>query len=116
VNNYSIGSLSPGIHTITITADATGVIAESNENDNSYTKTINIQTAWPTSILLSITRSGNQFVISWPTNLPGYTLQSTTNLSPAVWTTVSPAPVVANTNYAVTNVISGTQQFFRLSQ
>ena len=41
-NNTSIGSLSAGTHTITITTDATGVIAESNEGDNSYTKTITV--------------------------------------------------------------------------
>jgi hypothetical protein len=44
-------------------------------------------------------------------------LQSTTNLvSPALWTTVSPGPVVIDGQNAVTNPISGTQQFFRLSQ
>ena len=41
-NDYPIGSLSAGTHTITITADATGAIAESNETDNSYTKTITV--------------------------------------------------------------------------
>lgn len=41
-NDTSIGSLSAGIHTITITTDATGTIAESNESDNSYTKTITV--------------------------------------------------------------------------
>jgi len=44
----------------------------------------------------------------------GLTLQSTTNLiSPAVWTTVSPAPVVVNGQNTVTNPISGTQKFFK---
>jgi hypothetical protein len=44
-------------------------------------------------------------------------LQSTTNLAPlAVWTTVSPASVVVNTNNAVTNTLSGIQQFYRLIQ
>ena len=38
--NYAIGSLSEGSHTIAITADATGVVAETNENDNSATKSI----------------------------------------------------------------------------
>ncbi len=42
LNDYSIGSLSAGTHTIKIVADATGVIAESNETDNEYTKTITI--------------------------------------------------------------------------
>ena len=56
-------------------------------------------------------------ILTWPTNAAGFTLQSTTNLvSPAVWTTDSPAPVVVNGQNTVTNPISGTQQFFRLSQ
>jgi uncharacterized repeat protein (TIGR03803 family) len=56
-------------------------------------------------------------VLTWPTNAAGFTLQSTTNLvSPEVWTTVSPGPVVVNGQNAVTNPISATQQFYRLSQ
>ena len=39
---YSIGQLSAGTHTIKVTADYGGVIAESNEADNSYTKTITV--------------------------------------------------------------------------
>ena len=47
----------------------------------------------------------------------GFTLQSTTNLvSSAVWAAVSPGPVVIDGQNAVTNLISGTQQFYRLSQ
>src|SRR6266849_46721 len=42
VIDYSIGTLSAGTHTITITTDYTGAIAESNEGDNSYTKTITV--------------------------------------------------------------------------
>ncbi len=49
-----------------------------------------------------------------PTNAPGFTLQSTTNLvSPAVWVTVSPGPVIADGQTTVTSPISGTQQFYR---
>jgi uncharacterized repeat protein (TIGR03803 family) len=71
---------------------------------------------------LSITPSGANVILTWPTNdagfsYSGYALQSTTNLaSPAVWATNSPAPVVVNGQNAVTNPISGTQQFYRLSQ
>ena len=65
---------------------------------------------------LAIILSGTNVTVTWPTNATGYTLQSTTNLvSPAVWTTNSPAPVVVNTNNVVTNTISGSQQFFRLA-
>jgi hypothetical protein len=42
VTDYSIGSLSAGTHTIRIKTDSTGAIAESNEADNEYTKTITI--------------------------------------------------------------------------
>jgi M6 family metalloprotease-like protein len=42
VNDYSIGSLSAGTHTVKIVADSTGVISESNESDNEYTKTITV--------------------------------------------------------------------------
>src|SRR5207247_688149 len=71
---------------------------------------------------LTITPSGAYVIFTWPTNAAGfdytgYTLQSTTNLvSPAVWTAVSPGPVVIDGQNAVTNLISGTQQFYRLSQ
>jgi hypothetical protein len=66
---------------------------------------------------LTIIRSGTNVVLTWPANATGFALQSTTNLvSPAVWSAVSPAPVVVNTNNAVTNTISGARKFYRLSQ
>ena len=40
--DYSIGELSTGTHTIKIVADTTDAISESNEYDNEYTKTITI--------------------------------------------------------------------------
>ena len=40
--NYSIGILNPGTHTIRIRTDARNAIAESNEGDNEYTKTITV--------------------------------------------------------------------------
>ena len=40
VTDYPMGALSPGTHTLKIVADSTGVISESNEGDNGYTKTI----------------------------------------------------------------------------
>jgi uncharacterized repeat protein (TIGR03803 family) len=71
---------------------------------------------------LTIIHSESNLILTWPTNYAGfdytgYTLQSTTNLgSAAVWATNSAVPVVVNGQYAVTNRISGTQQFYRLSQ
>jgi len=66
---------------------------------------------------LTIIRSGANVILTWPINAAGFTLQSTTNLvSPAVWSTVSPAPVIVNGQNAVTNPVSGTKKFYRLSQ
>jgi uncharacterized repeat protein (TIGR03803 family) len=58
---------------------------------------------------LTIVRSGPNVILQWPTNATGFTLQSTTNLSAPVWTTVVG-------QYTVTNVISGAAQFYRLAQ
>jgi uncharacterized repeat protein (TIGR03803 family) len=66
---------------------------------------------------LIIIRSAGNVILTWPNNAAGFTLQSTTNLvSPAVWSTVSPGPAVVNGENAVTNPISGTRKFYRLSQ
>ena len=42
--NFNIGQLTTGPHTVEIVADATGLIAETNENDNTYTKNITVGT------------------------------------------------------------------------
>jgi uncharacterized repeat protein (TIGR03803 family) len=64
---------------------------------------------------LTIIPSGTNVILTWPTNAIVFTLQSTTNLvSPAVWNTVSPAPVIVNGQNTVTNSISGSQKFYRL--
>ncbi len=39
---FSVGSLSVGTHTLTLKTDATGTVAESNENDNQVVKTITV--------------------------------------------------------------------------
>jgi len=65
---------------------------------------------------LTIIPSGTNVILTWPTNAAGFSLQSSTNLvSSAVWTTVSPATVIVYRQNAVTNPISGTQQYFRLA-
>jgi formylglycine-generating enzyme required for sulfatase activity len=65
---------------------------------------------------LSVASAGNQVVLFWPTSTTNYVLQSTTNLLPAVWSNLSLAQVIVNEQNRVTNPISGTQQFYRLSQ
>jgi uncharacterized repeat protein (TIGR03803 family) len=66
---------------------------------------------------LTIFPSGTNVVLTWPTNAAVFTLQATTNLvSPAVWSTVSPGPVVVNGQNTFIEAISDTQKFYRLSQ
>jgi len=70
---------------------------------------------------LSMILSKDTLILTWPTNhagfdYTGYNLQSTTNLLSPIWTTNLSTPVVVNGQNTVTNPISGTQQFFRLSQ
>jgi uncharacterized repeat protein (TIGR03803 family) len=71
---------------------------------------------------LAITPAGANVILTWPTtyagfDYSGYHLQSTTNLGPSsIWASNLPAPVVLNGMNTVTNPVSGSQQFFRLSQ
>jgi uncharacterized repeat protein (TIGR03803 family) len=71
---------------------------------------------------LSIVASEENVILTWPTNLAGFDyagfiLQSATNLvSPGLWPSVSPEPVVVSGSNTVTNLISDGQMFYRLSQ
>ncbi len=71
----------------------------------------------PLGPVLAGIRFAANFVLMWPTNATGFSLQSTTNLGPAaVWGTNLAAPVVVNGQKTVTNHISGTHIFYRLSK
>lgn len=71
---------------------------------------------------LNIALAGTNVILTWPTNVAGFdysgfTLQSTTNLYVApVWNPVSPAPVIVQGQNIVTNPVSSTVEFYRLSQ
>jgi uncharacterized repeat protein (TIGR03803 family) len=64
---------------------------------------------------LTIASAGANVILSWSTDVTGFTLQSTTNLVSSAWSTVSPSPVVVNGQYTITNLVSGPQQFYRLT-
>jgi uncharacterized repeat protein (TIGR03803 family) len=71
---------------------------------------------------LSIIADGANVVLTWPANATGfndtgYTLECATNLVPPIgWQTNSTAPIVIGGQNFITNPISGSQMFFRLSQ
>jgi hypothetical protein len=65
---------------------------------------------------LSIAVSGTNAIISWPSSTDsGYGLQSTTNLASPNWLSAG-ASFVVGTNNVVTNSISGSAQFYRLTK
>ncbi|HOX58668.1 MAG TPA: S8 family serine peptidase [Candidatus Paceibacterota bacterium] len=88
-SDYYLGSLSAGTHTLTITNDVFGGIAESNEGDNGYTKTIVVNppsypnltpyqpAGWSDKIVVST-------VTGTTTNSPYYTATDTLYLDWAV--------------------------------
>ncbi len=53
-------------------------------------------------------------VLSWATNVPGFTLEANTNLNANLWSVVSPAPAVSGTNNVVTNAVSDSGKYYRL--
>jgi hypothetical protein len=84
VTNFDVGKLAMGLHTLRLDTDTTGVVAESNENDNSYTKTIIVSSTNDVPPQLgssSRTRNGPfQFTL---TGIPlrSYEIQASTNLT-----------------------------------
>jgi len=67
-------------------------------------------------LTLNIQKAGSNVILSWPTNVPGFNLVSSTNLVAPFWNPVSPQPTVVNGRNVVTNPIAGSQQFYRLEQ
>jgi hypothetical protein len=65
---------------------------------------------------LNMMLSGGNVVLTWPTNIAGFNLESATNLTGAAWSVVTPVPVVINGLNTVTNPVSGGRMFFRLSE
>ena len=64
---------------------------------------------------LTISQVGTDMIVSWPTNLGSFTLESAQSLAaPVTWKTNSSAAVLLNGVNTVTNPISGVQEFYRL--
>ncbi len=65
---------------------------------------------------ITLASSGSNFVLTWPANASGFSMQSITTLNSSAWTTNLPLPVVVNGQNTVNIPVSGTQRYFRLSQ
>jgi len=67
--------------------------------------------------LLNFAATGTNVVLSWTTNAPGFTLQSTTNLNLSnLWASNPPLPVVSGSAFVVTNGMGGEQKYYRLKK
>jgi hypothetical protein len=64
---------------------------------------------------LQITRTGSSLAISWPAAATGYTLQTTTSLSPASWSKAGD-PTVQGAMNVFTTTIGPANHFYRLIQ
>jgi hypothetical protein len=90
VLNYDLGKLTAGGHTPRLDSDTTSVVAESNENDNSYTKTITVistNTAAPRFGALFISADGQFHFTLTGTPSFRYEIQASTDLTN--WSTLA---------------------------
>jgi hypothetical protein len=63
---------------------------------------------------LSISVTAGQVSVSWPVTAPTFQVQSTTNLSGAVWSSVATTPTLSGNTLTVTLPGSATTEYFRL--
>jgi hypothetical protein len=120
-DNLTVG-LPPAAYTITFNP-LPGLAAPAPQTFSITNETITtVQADYGTDVAagapqLSIIPSGRDFTLTWPTNFPGYVLQSTTNLDSSIgWSTNAVSPAVVSGQYAVTNPASGPRKFYRLFQ
>jgi hypothetical protein len=67
--------------------------------------------------LLSYARQGDQLVLSWDADYPGFNLESALALGVgASWSVASPPPVIASGRNWVTNSVIAPTRFYRLKQ
>ena len=63
---------------------------------------------------LSVQVVAENVVLTWPSTAGGYALESSPTLAGANWQTLTNAPVVSGSVYAMTNAVSGGSMFYRL--
>jgi hypothetical protein len=105
--------------TVTLTNTGTVIVRASQAGNGNYNAAANVDQSFTvyTPPQLTLTRSSTNVLISWPTNVAGFTLLSATNLNPVTaWTPVVPLPVVTNGQNVVTHPTSTPAKFYRLKK
>ncbi|MDB6017216.1 MAG: hypothetical protein JWR19_1705 [Pedosphaera sp.] len=102
---------------VTITNTGTITVRASQAGNANYNPAPNVDqafTVYPPPII-NFTPSGQNLLITWPTNVAGYTLDTITNIMPPVsWTPALPTPVIVNGQYTYTNTPAAGNRFYRL--
>jgi hypothetical protein len=103
---------------VTLTGSGTVTVRASQSGNSSYNAAPNVDQPFTVYAppQAGVTISGNKFIISWPTNVAGFVLQSTPSLNPDSWSTVSPSPVIVNGQFTVTNNVTSGNMFYRLQK
>jgi len=105
------------VRAITLDHDGRAVIAGSFTSVNNIPRSHVARLAADPVPLLTITLSRPNVVLSWPTNLPGFTLQSSPSLNPPVtWINSTTVAAISGSQYMVTNPASAEAQFYRLKK
>jgi hypothetical protein len=88
-------------------------VASSGPNDTNDNYEISSMTIAGTPLNINV--AGTNAILSWSTNVPGFYLESASNLnSPINWTSNSIPPATVSGLNVVTNRVTGQQQYFRL--
>ncbi len=104
---------------ITYTVTVSNVVVSSTARVFTYNVTIidpDAVVVTPPTLTTRFTNQ-NSLVLSWPTNSPGFTLQSAYSFSPtSQWAAAGGSPTVQGNEYRVTINVSTNQRFFRLQK
>jgi hypothetical protein len=64
--------------------------------------------------LLTVSREGQNLIVSWPVGATNYTLEAATSLPTVSWDTVTNTPTVTANKCSVQLPLTGAAKFFRL--
>src|SRR5262245_6002980 len=70
--------------------------------------------AAPQQLALTITRVGNNILITWPSGDPTFRLETKSSLNATTWTAVSTQPTLNGSRYEVVLAIGAGNEYFRL--
>jgi hypothetical protein len=106
-----------GNNMLSITGTGSVIVRASQPGSSAYNPAPNVDqafTVYPPP-RMSITQSAGNILISWPTNVAGFGLESAPSLrAPLFWSPISSAPAVINGMYAISLAADGQTRFYRL--